>query len=91
MKLIREYKPVAHELDFCSTQKYLYILEEYEKQELRELWDNNELEQFDIECRYALDVTDMHSRFDGDKFEVYSFYLTEKNYLTMVREWGYAV
>lgn len=89
MKRGREYKAVL--TGFGYRQKTVYILDSEEQEYLRALWDANELREFDRECRLALDLHDIPSRFDGDWHERFEFYLTEHNRLIVVDECGYSV
>ncbi len=89
MKRGRVYKAVL--TGFSDRQKTVYILDSEEQECLRALWDANELREFDYECRLALDLHDIPSRFDGDWYERFEFYLTEHNRLIVVDECGYSV
>jgi hypothetical protein len=88
MKESRTYKITASGEYGCE-QKTVYTLGFDEKVYYRDLFENDR-RKFDNEIRYILDICDMPSRFDGDKYSRFYFYLTEKDRLVVVHEWGYS-
>lgn len=86
MKQIRQYKMMpCGEWSFQTKTTYLLDRADYEY--FSDMWENNR-RRFDDECRYMLDAYDAPSRFDGDRYERFEFYLTSPGRVTMVHRWG---
>lgn len=88
MKHVRTYNPVSRNDGWGYTQKHTYITDE--KEYFNDLWENDR-RKFANEIRYLLDIFDIPSRFDGDKYVRFEFYLTSPGHITVVQEGGYAV
>lgn len=89
MKQIREYEPVAH--DWYCQQKTTFLLDNEEAAYFDKMLDDGKFADLENEIKYELGLCDRHSRFDGDRYEVYWFYRTSQQRITIVGEWGYAV
>lgn len=88
MKPVRTYAPVMSK-DGCSfTRKDTYITNE--KEHFDNLWENDR-RGFENELRYILNLYDRPSRFDGDTYMRYEFYLTSPGRITIVYHGGYDV
>lgn len=90
MKKIRDYEPTSIH-DWCAQEKTTFLLDEEERTHFKQLLNDNKFDEFEREIRWELSLYDRHSRFDGDRYEIYWFYLTKKDNLTVVHEWGYSV
>lgn len=55
------------------------------------MMEDGKFSELEKEIKFELGVSDRHARFDGDRYEVYWFYMTKPNRMTLVREWGYSV
>lgn len=89
MKAIRTFEPVSH--DWYCQQKTTFLLDDEEVSHFDEMLDGGKFEDLENEIKYELGLHDKHSRFDGDRYEVYWFYRTSQKRITIVNEWGYAV
>lgn len=90
MKQIRTYEPRCPQDWYCE-EKTTFLLDDEEATHFAEMMEDGKFSELEKEIKFELGVSDRHDRFDGDRYEVYWFYMTKPNRMTLVREWGYSV